>query len=109
MGAISVHQNGSGAGGEGAATTHGSPAFVKKPAPLRRVAQLLSGAPPLRSGGGGERSEPEGAEPVRGCRRTRDFPIFGFSERRHTPPPPCFAWSPSPAPQGRINAVGICP
>src|SRR4030088_1065587 len=30
MGAISVHQNGSGAGGESAATTHGSPAFVKK-------------------------------------------------------------------------------
>src|SRR5437764_15331499 len=47
MGAISVHQNGSGAGGEGAATTHGSPAFVKKPAPLRRVAAQMraSGLP----------------------------------------------------------------
>src|SRR5436305_2959963 len=47
MGAISVHQNGSGAGGESAATTHGSPAFVKKPAPLRRVADQMraSGLP----------------------------------------------------------------
>src|SRR5205814_9615971 len=47
MGAISVHQNGSGAGGEGAATTHGSPAFVKKPAPLRPVAAQMraSGLP----------------------------------------------------------------
>src|SRR5256885_6045129 len=43
MGAISVHQNGSGAGGEGAATTHGSPAFVKK-----RPARLPVTAAPAR-------------------------------------------------------------
>src|SRR5205814_10471662 len=43
MGAISVHQNGSGAGGEGAATTHGSSAFVKK-----RPARLPVTAAPAR-------------------------------------------------------------
>src|SRR5205823_2049894 len=39
----SVHQNRSGAGGEGAATTHGSPAFVKK-----RAARLPVTAAPAR-------------------------------------------------------------
>src|SRR5437763_17160384 len=43
MGAISVHQNGSGAGGEGAATTHGSSAFVKE-----RPARLPVTAAPAR-------------------------------------------------------------